>query len=382
MKHKFLLAATIMLMLPLVAGAQNGVNYTYTHTDGVQYSCSVYTDSINITDVTLGSVTDVVIPDSIPYGGTMRPVREIAVQSFAYSDVVSVVIPNTVTEIGYGAFEGCGSLETVTIGTGVRTIWETAFASCESLTTLNYNAIQASVFAFSGSGVLDDCDALLTINIGPEVTVLPEDLVGSVFPLVSLANVNIAADRLLTIASGYFGYTVSGLAIAVPCNQLTAYQGNSVWSSLGTITADCGSVGTDTTIADTTHIVVYDTVHVTIYDTVRTTIVDTNTVTIYDTVTRFVDTVYCDTLVIHDTIYLDPMGVNALEEAPMKVYLSEGHIVVEGMAMGESVSLYDIQGRMIGKAVAHDNKVWLDAPAKGVYLLHAGQRAAKKVVVR
>ena len=164
MKHKFLLAATIMLMLPLVAGAQNGVNYTYTHTDGVQYSCSVYTDSINITDVTLGSVTDVVIPDSIPYGGTMRPVREIAVQSFAYSDVVSVVIPNTVTEIGYGAFEGCSSLETVTIGTGVRTIWETAFASCESLTTLNYNAIQASVFAFSGSGVLDDCDALLTIS--------------------------------------------------------------------------------------------------------------------------------------------------------------------------------------------------------------------------
>ena len=44
--------------------------------------------------------------------------------------------------------------------------------------------------------MLDECDALSTINIGPEVTVLPEDLVGSVFPLVSLANVNIAADRI------------------------------------------------------------------------------------------------------------------------------------------------------------------------------------------
>lgn len=382
MKHKFLLAATLLLMLPMVAVAQNGVNYTYTHTDGVQYSCSVYTDSINITDVSLGTVTDVVIPDSIPYGGTMRPVREIATQSFAYSDVVSVEIPNTVTEIGYGAFDGCSSLETATIGAGVRIIWETAFANCGALTTLNYNAIQAAVFAFSGSGVLDDCDALTTINIGPEVTVLPEDLVGSVFPLVSLANVNIAADRLLTIASGYFGSSVGGLSITVPCSLLNTYQSNSVWSSLGTITADCGSSEPDTTIADTTHIVVYDTVHITIYDTLRTTIVDTNTVTIYDTVTRYIDTVYCDTLVIHDTIYLDPMEMNILEDSPIKVYLSQGHIVVEGMAIGESVSLYDIQGRLIGKAVAHDNKVWLDTPANGVYLLHVGQNPAKKIVVR
>lgn len=365
MKNRFFLVATILLTLPVVAGAQSGVNYSYTHTDGVQYSCSVYTDSINITDVTLGSVTDVVIPDSIPYGGTMRPVREIGANAFAYSDVASVVIPNTVTEISYGAFSGCSMLEDVTIGTGVRTIWETAFASCESLETLNFNPVSASVFAFSGSGVLDECDALSTINIGPEVTVLPEDLVGSVFPLVSLANVNIAADRLLAISNGYFGSTVSGLAIAVPCTQLTAYQGNSVWSSLGTITADCGSGETDTTIADTTHIVVYDTVHI----------------TIYDTVTRIIDTVYCDTLVIHDTVYLDPTGINALEEVPIKVYLSEGHIVVEGMVIGESVSLYDIQGRLIDKAVAHDNKVWLDTPASGVYLLHAGQHPAKKVVV-
>lgn len=81
------------------AEAQNGVNYSYTHSDGVHYSCSVYTDSIIITDATPGTVRAIVIPDSIPYGGVMRPVREIGAQAFAYSDIESVVIPNTVTTI-------------------------------------------------------------------------------------------------------------------------------------------------------------------------------------------------------------------------------------------------------------------------------------------
>ena len=54
MKHFHKIAAMALMMLPAIAGAQNGVNYNYTHTDGVQYSCSVYTDSIIITDATPG----------------------------------------------------------------------------------------------------------------------------------------------------------------------------------------------------------------------------------------------------------------------------------------------------------------------------------------
>lgn len=384
MKHFHKIAAMALMMLPAIAGAQNGVNYSYTHTDGVQYSCSVYTDSIIITDATLGTVTNVVIPDSIPYGGTMRPVREIGAQAFAYSDIETVVIPNTVTEIGYGAFSGSSMLTTVTIGTGVRTLWETAFEYCESLTTLNFNAISSSVYAFSGSGVLDECDALETINIGSEVTVLPVDLVGSVFPLVSLANVNIAAERLLNITNGYFGSTVSGLAITVPCSQLTAYQSDAVWSALGAITADCGSNPQpgDTTGTDTLHVTVYDTIHITVYDTSHVTVYDTSHVTVYDTIVRYVDSVYCDTLIVHDTIIIDPqVGLNLVEETPVKIYLNHNNIVVEGASNGELVSLYDMQGRMLEQTTAADNKTMFAAPVRGVYLLRVGMRAAHKIVI-
>ena len=368
MKHFHKIAAMALMMLPAIAGAQNGVNYNYTHTDGVQYSCSVYTDSIIITDATPGSVTAIVIPDSIPYGGVMRPVREIGAQAFAYSGIESVVIPNTVTEIGYGAFSTSSMLSTVTIGTGVRTIWETAFEYCESLTTLNFNAISSSVYAFSGSGVLDECNALETINIGSGVTVLPVDLVGSVFPLVSLANVNIAAERLLNIANGYFGNSVSGLSITVPCSQLSAYQNDAFWSALGTITADCGSnpQGGDTTGADTLHVTVYDTIHV----------------TVYDTVVRYTDSIYCDTLIIHDTIMIDPhVGLNPVEESPIRVYLSQNRIAVEGTEVGETVSLFDMQGRLVEQTVATGGKTMLEVPVRGVYLLRAGMRTARKLVI-
>ena len=350
------------LLLPLLGMTQNGVNYSYTHTDGVQYDCAVYTDSIIINEATPGTATHIVVPDSIAYGGTPRPVREIGAQAFSYSDIESVMIPNTVTEIGYGAFEGCGQLVTATIGKSVRTIWETAFAGCGSLTTLNYNAIAASVFAFSGSGVLDDCDALATLNIGSDVTVLPEDLVASIYPLTGLDSVNIAAERLLPISGGYFGSSVRGLSITVPCSQLNTYQGNAVWSNLGTITADCGQtpepILCDSIVYDTIHIT--DTLHVTHYDTVQVTHYDTVHVTIYDTI------------LVH---------IGAADGNTLSVYTANGRLVIEGATPGDAVALYDMSGRVIATTTVKSARETLPLPVAGAYLLRAGQRPLRKVLV-
>lgn len=368
---KRLALAAAALLLPALAAAQNGVRYYYTHSDGVQYECSVYTDSIVLLSATLGSATEVTVPDSILYGGGMKPVREISANCFSYTDLATVVIPNTVTEIGYGAFSGCDMLTEVTVGTGVRTIWETAFAQCGSLEVLNYNAVAAGVYAFSGSGALDDCDALSTINIGADVTLLPEDLVASIYPLVGLTNVNIAAERLLPLTTGYFGYSVGGVAVTVPCSQLTAYQTDAVWSALGTVTADCSdSTGTG---SDSTHTTVYDTVHVTVYDTVH--------LTVYDTVVRYTDSVYCDTLIVHDTVYIDHTGLAVAESEPVKVYRRDGRLVVEGAAAGESIEFYDMQGRRLLAAVATGQRFEVTPPASGAYLLRVGERPARKVTL-
>lgn len=83
-----------------------------------------------------------VIPDSVLYNRTMYPVRYISPFAFyKCSSLTSVVIPNTVTEIGGRAFSECSGLRSVTIGTNVANLGYGAFnGRTTSLDTVYYNA--------------------------------------------------------------------------------------------------------------------------------------------------------------------------------------------------------------------------------------------------
>lgn len=48
-----------------------------------------------------------------------------------------VTIPNTVTSIGYSAFEGCSNLKEVTIGNGISILGDSVFKDCTSLQSIN-----------------------------------------------------------------------------------------------------------------------------------------------------------------------------------------------------------------------------------------------------
>ena len=83
-----------------------------------------------------------VIPDSVLYQGNMIPVR--LIDRFAFYkcfSLTSVIIPNTVTEIGGRAFSKCDGLISVTIGTNVNKIESYAFYfTYPSLDTVYYYA--------------------------------------------------------------------------------------------------------------------------------------------------------------------------------------------------------------------------------------------------
>lgn len=82
------------------------------------------------------SITSVVIPDSV---------TSIGYWSFGCSSIKSIEIPNSVTSIGDYAFYLCRSLTSVTIGDSVTTIGESAFASCESLTIVTLGESVTSI---------------------------------------------------------------------------------------------------------------------------------------------------------------------------------------------------------------------------------------------
>ena len=71
-------------------------------------------------------IRDLVIPDSV---------TEIGGSAFeGCSSLTSISIPESVTEIGEGAFSGCSSLTSVTIPPSVTEIGKGAFRGCSSLT--------------------------------------------------------------------------------------------------------------------------------------------------------------------------------------------------------------------------------------------------------
>ena len=100
------------------------------------------------------------------------------------SSLTSVTIPNSVTSIGQGAFRGCSSLTSITIPNSVTSIGISAFSGCSGLTSPIYNAHCFAYMptAYSGAYAIQDgikqiagcafskCSELTSVTIPNSVT--------------------------------------------------------------------------------------------------------------------------------------------------------------------------------------------------------------------
>ena len=99
----------------------------------------------------------IVIPNSV---------TSIGKGAFAYcTGLTEVTIPNSVTSIGSRAFFSCTGLKKVTIGNSVKSIGNEAFPHCTSLTAIT---IPNSVTSIE-SGTFYSCTSLKTVTIGNSV---------------------------------------------------------------------------------------------------------------------------------------------------------------------------------------------------------------------
>ena len=122
------------------------------------------------------NISSVKIPDTVTqikgqafYGCTRATLEslpaqltEIGASAFSNCDsITSIKIPDTVTEMGRGAFSECRSLNNIKIGTGLSCLNDSVFSSCSSLEdiTIPYNIKKIGNYVFSG------CDKLKFIRI-------------------------------------------------------------------------------------------------------------------------------------------------------------------------------------------------------------------------
>ncbi|MBE6756298.1 MAG: leucine-rich repeat domain-containing protein [Ruminococcaceae bacterium] len=85
----------------------------------------------------IGTETDIVIPEKID-GYTVAAISD---NAFKNQNIKSVIMPDTIEEIGESAFEGCEKLEYIKISPSVEFIREKAFTNCISLSDVDFGEI-------------------------------------------------------------------------------------------------------------------------------------------------------------------------------------------------------------------------------------------------
>ncbi len=110
----------------------------YSSTNDDQQYCSVRLNPYLPYDVNLENYADLVIPSRILVNGEYHKVTTI--DSIAFENcswIRSVTIPNTITSVGWGAFQYCQNLTTVNWCENVKEIDGYTFRGCSSLETIN-----------------------------------------------------------------------------------------------------------------------------------------------------------------------------------------------------------------------------------------------------
>ena len=111
------------------------------------------------------------IPETIPVGEGNIKVTAIADEAFMEcTNLTSVTIPQTVTNIGTSAFSGCSKLTTVTFweGGSSLTIEERAFEGCSSLSKITLPSIISKISEYTFAS----CTSLTSIAVPANVTTI------------------------------------------------------------------------------------------------------------------------------------------------------------------------------------------------------------------
>lgn len=168
-------------------------------------------------------------PVAVPDG-----VRTIAERAFQNSKITSVVLPNTLNEIGYAAFSWCYHLTKVTIPASVTTLERSVFMGCDYL---KYAKIESEVV---GENMFYDCKSLSTIILGPKVKKLGKwafRVHNGYSTIYVLATTPPQCEGELSDDTN----DIANFTLKVPYESKDAYTNDAIWGKVSTIENTLGS---------------------------------------------------------------------------------------------------------------------------------------------
>lgn len=110
-------------------------------------------------------------PASIEYVQIDEQVEYIPRYFLSGTNIKSVIIPDSVTEIGYEAFQGCKQLESLTIGRSVKKMGH--FRGCHNIKSLTWNAVNLDDIY----DIIDDRSNIEQFIIGEDVERVPRGII-------------------------------------------------------------------------------------------------------------------------------------------------------------------------------------------------------------
>ena len=198
--------------------------------DGVYYALDEEQNSATVVKHPLRYAGDVLIPERVEYEEVTYDVKAIAAEAFSgCPSLVSVSIGNGVTSMGNRAFAYSG-ITSVTIGDGLESVSQFAFYSCTSLTnvTIGNGVISIETSAFH------DCTSLSSVIIGSSVTSIGES---AFYGCSSLSDVYCLAEDIPSTEATSFDSRYQGLKLHVPGVAYNAYFTTIPWSNFSGISA-------------------------------------------------------------------------------------------------------------------------------------------------
>ena len=145
-----------------------------------------------------------------------------------------VTLPDGLTSIGGGAFDGCSGLTSITIPNSVKSIGDYAFYNCSSLTSVTIGNSVTSIgrYAFNG------CSKLTSVTIGNSVI----SIGGSAFADCSSLTSITLPDGLTSIGGWTFSGCSSLTSITIPSSVTSIGGWTFSWCPLSTIIITANSI--------------------------------------------------------------------------------------------------------------------------------------------